>query len=176
MNDRTFQNQNPIVQSKMSEKSEFQIAFDNFQKDITNTLFELASCSDFFRECSTFPLPGPPPTNEATGKTKSKKPKKESNDEGTTKAEKSTNREKSNKNIKKNEKEEVKDKQEKKWTTEEIDEEIKVSSKRTQADLRSSRFMKNLKKRIKNVDTNIIKERIESLLNEGIIENVHKEE
>lgn len=147
----------------MSEKSEFQIAFDEFQKDITSTLFELASCSDFFKESSTFPLPGSPPVNESEGKTKTRKAKKPSNEDENNKEEKKIHKDE-NENETKDEKE---------WTNEEIDKEIITSSTRTKFDLRSGKFMKNLKKRIKNVDNNAIKERIEILLNEGkIINNV----
>lgn len=163
----------------MSEKSEFQIAFDEFQKDITKLCFELAACSDYFKECSTFPLAGPPPLSESvtTTKTRTKKTKKSSNEEENKKEEKSSNAEKAEKHHKseKDESKEGKEKQEKEWTTEKMDNEIIASSKRTHADLRSPKFMKNLKKRIKNIDNNIIKGRIEFLLNKGLIVNKAQE-
>ena len=158
----------------MSEKSEFQIAFDKFQKDITNTLFELSASSDFFRECSTLPLARTRTTAESTVRAKPKNTKKATKEEDNGKVEKADKIEK--KREEDEEKKEAKDKQEKEWTQEEIDNEIIASSKRTQADLTSSKFMRNLKKRIKNVESSLIKARIETLLEEGKIINDHKDE
>ncbi len=152
----------------MSAKSDFQIAFEDFQKDMCSLLLEEAACSPFFRESATFPLP-PPPTSFNSNKKKAKSHHKPAKEEAEAEGNADANEETKEKEAK-----EVKE--EKEFTTDEIDQEIIACSKRSQADLKSNTFMKNVKRKLKGVERQLIRDRIEVLLENGSIVQKKQEE
>ena len=136
----------------MSEKSQFALAFEDFQRDITGILHELAGSTDFFRNVSGFPLPSPPEPINLPNK-KQKKQKNEKTDQV-------------------DEEKEKKNQNDRNYTPEEIDKVIIDCSARTTKEFTSKDFIKNIKRKVKNITTQDLLKRINELMQQGkIVQN-----